>query len=111
MAEDLVSKEALAAPNFGDLIDSDIDILEGIVIDVTREDPSGGGRAGNFNNPASDFNLVITIELTKAVFTKDNMNKLIGKRIKFHLLDYLHMFNIERSWLEEDIKTWKENKI
>jgi hypothetical protein len=104
MAEDLVSKEALAAPNFGDLLDSDIDILEGIVIDVTREDPSGGGRAGNFNNPASDFNLVITIELTRAVFTKDNMNKLIGKRIKFHLLDYLHMFNIERSWLEKILK-------
>ena len=99
--EELISQSALSAENFGGIINSSSHpILEGIIIDVTKEDPSGGGRTEYFNEPPSDFNLVLTIQLTKINPLTYRENRKVGDRIKFNLLDYYQMSKADLSWLE-----------
>lgn len=99
--EELISPSALAAENFGGMINSrNRPILEGIIIDVAKEDPSAGGRAAYFNEPLSDFNMVVTIQFTKIGNSPYDKEREVGSREKFHLLDYFQMNNADRSWLE-----------
>ena len=98
--EELISQSALSAENFGGIINSNNNpTLEGIIIDVSKEDPSGGGRTEYFDEPKSEFNMVVTIQLTK-IGKSSWENRKTGDRIKFHLLDYYQMNKADLSWLE-----------
>ena len=101
LKEELISQSALSAENFGGIINkNNHPILEGIIIDVTKEDPSGGGRTEYFNEQRSDFNLVVTIQLTKVNPSPYGDSRKVGNRIKFHLLDYYQMSHADLSWFE-----------
>jgi hypothetical protein len=99
--DELISEAALSAENFGGVINSyNHPTLEGIIIDVTKEDPSGGGRTEYFNEEKSEFNFVITIQLTKVNPSPFGDSRKVGNREKFHLLDYYQMSHADLSWLE-----------
>ena len=99
--EELISEKALEAINFGGVIDSyDYPILEGIIIDVENTDPSNGGRTDNFDAMPSDFNKILTIQLTKVNKSPFGDYRKVGDREQFHLLDYYQMSKADLSWLE-----------
>lgn len=99
--EELISQSALSAENFGGIINTNYHpSLEGIIIDVSKEDPSGGERTDYFDDPKSDFNMVVTIQLTKVGSSPYNNNRKVGNREKFHLLDYYQMSKADLSWFE-----------
>lgn len=84
--DDLISTAALQAPNFGGYITSDNEgFVEGIITAVEKDDPSGGSRTDYFDLPPSDFNLVLTLQITASNDDKENQ---IGSKRKFHLLNY-----------------------
>lgn len=100
--ERLISQSALSSDIFGGVINSyNHPILEGIIIDVTKEDPSGGGRTSIFNELPSNFNMEVTIQFTKVNPSPfKEVKRKVGDREKFHLLDYYQMSRIELGWLE-----------
>ena len=88
--EELISKAALNAPNFGGYINADNDrFIEGIIIDVEKDDPSGGQRTEYFESPPSEFNLVITLDVTNS----NDADYKVGSRKTLHLLDYYQASN------------------
>jgi len=91
--EDLISQSALSAGSFGDVINSyDHPLLEGIILDITREDPTEGARTAYFEEEPSEFNMVVTIQLTEVNPSPfDGDNRKIGDEEKFHILDYNQM--------------------
>lgn len=91
--EDLISQSALSAGSFGDVINSyDHPVLEGIILDITKEDPTEGARAAYFEEEPNEFNMVVTIQLTKVNPSPfDGYDRKIGDKETFHILDYNHM--------------------
>lgn len=105
--DDLICPNLLNEENFGGVIEKyNHPLLEGIIIDIENNDPSGGYYdeycGNNFNNETNPFNKIITIELTQtnpdAFFEEDT--KKVGKRYKFFLLNYYNMSSADLSWLE-----------
>lgn len=98
--EELVNQTLLNSKIYGGLINAyPRPFLEGIIIDVTKEDPSGGARAETFDQPPSENNMIVTIQITKASSSDDN-NQKVGQRVKFHLIDYYQMSHADLSWFE-----------
>src|SRR5690606_30727630 len=93
--EDLISQSALSAGSFGDVINSyDHPLLEGRMLDITREDPTEGDRTAQFELEPSEFNVAVTTlfpEVNTSPFDGDN--RKIGDEEKFHILDYNQMLN------------------
>lgn len=96
--EELIGKEELEADNYGKMIINNNIILEGIIIDVEKKDPSEGERAKYFNKIPSSDNKVLTIEFTKEVSSEGIK---VGDRQKFHLLEYRgNLSEADLGWLE-----------
>jgi|GEM_PF-3769100 len=93
MKEELICADALSDPAYGGIINQyNHPILEGIIIDVTKEDPSGGGKADFCNEVSSEFNMIVTIQFTKVSPSPfPEIKRKIGQREKFHLTEYYHM--------------------
>jgi hypothetical protein len=101
LKEDILSENVLNATNYGQFLnDNDIPNLEGIIVDVLNEDPTGGARAEYFEEANEGLNKVITIQFTKVENTDASKNRKVGNRETFHLLDYFQMSNVDRKCLE-----------
>lgn len=99
--EELISESALNNESYGGVINSyNFPLQEGIIIDVEKTDPTDGARAELFSEPRSEFNMILTIQLTKTVIDPFNNTAKEGKRYQFHLIDYYNMNSADRSWLE-----------
>lgn len=91
--EELICPTALSDPIYGGVINKyNHPTLEGIIIDVTKEDPSSGGKAEFCNESKSQFNMVVTIQLTKVSPSPfPEIKRKIGQREKFHVTEYYQM--------------------
>lgn len=100
--EDLIYPEAIVSNGYGFNVDQDnAPQIDGIIIDVTRSDPSGGHYAQIFNKESSNFNLEITVQLTSISHSQYGEKRKVGDREKFCIMEYWsEMNNIGISSLE-----------
>ncbi|MEJ7626158.1 MAG: hypothetical protein WKF35_04805 [Ferruginibacter sp.] len=91
--EELICPAALSDPTYGGVINKyNHPVLEGIILDVTKEDPSGGGKAEFCNESKSEFNMVVTIQFTNVSPSPfPEIKRKTGQREKFHLTEYYQM--------------------
>lgn len=93
LMKELIYPEAIEAPNFGDYINEpNRTIFEGIIVKVSKTDPSGGGYAEYFDRVSTQYNFEISIKLTKIENKKDNYREIGGVE-KLSLLEYSSQLN------------------
>lgn len=99
--EEMIDERDLNEENFGGVINKyNYPYQEGIIIDVEKKGYEGDMRAENFNRNPSEYNMTLTIQLTKDSKSPFGDTDKVGSRIKFNLMDYYHMSHADLSWFE-----------
>jgi hypothetical protein len=100
--EELICPDLLSSNDYGGVINRyQHPFLEGIIIDITKEDPTRGNKAEFCNQTRSEFNMIVTIQLTKVSPSPfSGPERKVGQREKFYLTEYFQMNNAAESALE-----------